>query len=171
LPERGGAAEGEQVRQKIFKLVNEINPHSFLCNANMDMAATDQQPLNHTREIVMKFVIAVFFGVMLVSPVGKWVARGSDWGEAMLCCDTRDSAPQILQLVTRLTDASTDFCSDFNLTLQKFGAELSFKCRSAGLLIDRQSKAFAIYEQVLFLYTNGKIRLGAGHVTFLLDGL
>ena len=101
------------MRQKIFKLVNEINPHSFLGNANMNMAATDQQPLNHTREIVMKFVVAIFFGVMLVSPVGKWVARGGDWGEAMLCCNTRDSAPQILQLVACLVDASTDFGSRF----------------------------------------------------------
>ena len=45
--------------------------------------------------------------------------------------------------------------------------------KRAKIFVSKSKGIFArlFYEQVLFLYTNGKIRLGAGHVTFLLDGL
>ena len=122
LPKRRRRRQCVQMGQEILELINHVDPHVLIRNADMDMHSANQHAPCDPRQISVQLVIAGLVGVMLVFPVGKWMARRRYRGEPMRCGVTRDSASQVTQIDAGLSDSFAHTSANLDLTLSEISS-------------------------------------------------
>lgn len=108
-------------------------------------------------------IVPISFSVLLVFPVGKWMARYGDRAEIVFGRLSRDAGAQPLQVFAGLGDGLADTGSNLDLALKKLRTDLIIQLGLAGvhqrLWRFCQPVAVPIHEEIFLFDAEGKILL------------
>ena len=145
FPEGRRSAQGEEMRQEIGDLVQNVDAQVVLFDTDMHVHAADQQPLGHDLQVLLEDAVTQLVGSLLFAPLGERMRRSGDRSVPVRASDFRHGAPQVRERRACLRHRGADFRADLDLGPQELGTEPPFQALFERL--DQGSGGFA--DQVL----------------------
>src|SRR5581483_7114822 len=124
-PEGRRGRERKQMRQKVSRLTEKIDPEIVVLDADMNVHAANDESPPDLLEVAGDHVLAFLVGVLLARPCGEGVGRCGEGSEAELAGDAADRAAKKRELVARLLHRTADARADLDLRAQELGADLA----------------------------------------------
>ncbi len=136
----------------------------------MDMHAADQHPSGDSGKVFLQFPVALLVGEMLFVPLGEGMGRHGNGGETIFGGGIAHHGAKAYEFAASFSNRFANGGADFDLALQKFGADLTaclfrafghqgFRCRG-------QVICFDIDEKVFFLNSERETWFGHGSASF-----
>ena len=168
LPKGRRSAQGEEVRQEVDDLVQDVDAQVVLFDSDMHVHAADQQALRYDLQFFLKNPVAQLVGWLLLAPPSERVGRGGDRSVPVPGRDFGHRAPQVRERLASRWHRAADLRADLDLGSQELWTEPSFQAlferldQGIGRFADQVPGA-ELDQQVLFFDADGEAGFGERH--------
>ena len=115
--------------QKVFGLIEQIDPQFVIFDADMDVHAADDEAATDAGQIRRQRRIALVLRGLLAAVAADRMARGGNRGQAMLCGQLRRGPAQIGEVGPGLGERGRRARADLDLGAHELDADLIRKRR------------------------------------------
>ena len=167
-PKRRVHGERVDVRQKIARLVHDVDGRFAVRNSDVDVEAEDEIRPRELLHVPDDFFVALAFGDELIAPVRKRMRAGRSDPQPGFAGERSELAPELDDVFARMRDRRTNLGAQFDDRLVHLGLDLLFQQDLAALEdfldVRPQLARLGIDDREFFLDAEGEGVVRGGHV-------